>query len=48
MIEKAISEQVRDLRARKNEALKKAWKRKPDPGTLDGAKRRILIRLRKA
>ncbi|MBI5631309.1 MAG: zf-HC2 domain-containing protein [Elusimicrobia bacterium] len=30
-----------------SEALRKAWKRKPDPGTLDGAKRRILSALRK-
>lgn len=31
-----------------SQALTKAWKAKPDPGTLDGAKRRILTRLRKA
>ncbi len=31
-----------------SQALRKTWKGKPAPGTLDGAKRRILERLRKA
>lgn len=29
-----------------SEALTKAWRRKPDPGTLDAVKRRILTKLR--
>ena len=31
-----------------SEALTRAWTAKPDPGTLDGAQRRILAALRKA
>ncbi len=31
-----------------SQALRKSWKAKPDPGTLDAAKRRIMTRLRKA
>lgn len=30
------------------QALRTAWGRKPDPGTVDAAKRRVLTRLRKA